>query len=251
MLTHDAHGILGIPTAVWFGILPDSGGINTIFRLCSLCQIPKNGSPDPFSKLQAISKESISYPRYNKYELLLGVPIPKPSPLVQNKPLSSPDGLLQTSKKHGACLIITLVSNALRICLAAKEEGIDLTGAVLWAGGEPPTPAKIREITGVGAQWIPGYWITEMGPIGMGCSQPIDVNDIHLFKDLLVVIPHTPSEMQGSYSVFYFTSLLPTAPKILLNVESDDCGIIETRSWRLSLRRLRFYSASSFHTQSP
>lgn len=29
---------------------------------------------------------------------------------------------------------------------------------------------------------------------------------------------------------FHFTTLLPTAPKVLLNVESDDYGIVETRS---------------------
>ncbi len=29
---------------------------------------------------------------------------------------------------------------------------------------------------------------------------------------------------------FHFTTLLPTAPKLLLNVESDDYGIVETRS---------------------
>lgn len=161
---------------------------------------------------------------------LFGVPIPHPEPIGPEQALRITRWAAANIKEYGACLIITLVSNALRICLAAKEEGIDLTGAVLWGGGEPPTPAKVREITRVGARWIPGYWITEMGPVGMGCGHPIDVNDIHLFKDMLVIIPYAPEETQDIYHVFYFTTLLPSAPKILLNVESDDWGIMETRS---------------------
>jgi hypothetical protein len=231
MLTHDAHGILGIPTAVWFGILPDSGGINTILRCVHFGQVPEKWfSPVLARNFKPSPRNRLATHGIINMNRLLGVPIPQPEPIGPEQAMIIAQWAATKIKKYGACLIITLVSNALRICLAAKEEGIDLTGAVLWGGGEPPTPAKVREITGVGARWIPGYWITEMGPIGMGCSQPIDVNDLHLFKDILVIIPHPSRETQGIYSVFYFTTLLPTAPKMLLNVESDDCGIIETRS---------------------
>ena len=35
---------------------------------------------------------------------------------------------------------------------------------------------------------------------------------------------------ENTVDAFNFTSLLPTAPKLLLNVEIDDYGLIETRS---------------------
>jgi hypothetical protein len=51
-------------------------------------------------------------------------------------------------------------------------------------------------------------------------------------------------------NAFLFTSLLPSAPKILLNVESDDYGVIETRSCGCLFEQLGFtqhlYNIRSF-----
>jgi hypothetical protein len=71
-----------------------------------------------------------------------------------------------------------------------------------------------------------------VGYIGMGCANPVDENDIHFFKDNLALTQH-PCRVPGtdiSVEAFHFTSLRPSAPKILLNVESDDYGIVEKRS---------------------
>jgi hypothetical protein len=66
----------------------------------------------------------------------------------------------------------------------------------------------------------------------MSCALPIDLNDQHFFKDSLGLIQHTRQVPGSEFSVdaFLFTTLLPTAPKLMLNVESDDYGIIENRS---------------------
>lgn len=67
--------------------------------------------------------------------------------------------------------------------------------------------------------------------IGFGCARPTDGNDIHLFKDLIAVIQH-PREVPGSeitVDAFHVPSLLPTSPKLMLNAEIDDYGIIDHR----------------------
>jgi hypothetical protein len=118
------------------------------------------------------------------------------------------------------------------VCIAAREAGLDLTGATLMGGGEPPTPAKVREITGSGARWVPTYVSAETGPIGYGCARPADGNDVHFLKDVLALIQH-PRPVIGSdvtVDAFYFTTLLPTAPKLMLNVANDDYGVIDRRS---------------------
>jgi hypothetical protein len=118
-----------------------------------------------------------------------------------------------------------------RVCLAAQEEGIDLTGVTFVIGGEPPTPAKVREITKTGARFAPSYWFNEAGPVGFGCANPIDCNDLHFFKDRLALIQY-PIQVPGfevKVNAFCYTSLLPSTPKIILNVENDDYGDIETR----------------------
>jgi hypothetical protein len=43
------------------------------------------------------------------------------------------------------------VSAAVRICLAAKENGMDISGTLFQIGGEPFTPARARVLESVGA----------------------------------------------------------------------------------------------------
>jgi hypothetical protein len=138
----------------------------------------------------------------------------------------------KTLEVHSACLISTNVSMALRVCIAAREEGLNLTGATFMGGGEPPTPVKVKHITYTGARYVPIYSFTEAGYIGPGCVRPVDANDVHLFKDALALIQY-PREVPGSginVEAFHFTTLLLTTPKLMLNVESDDYGIVENRS---------------------
>jgi hypothetical protein len=67
--------------------------------------------------------------------------------------------------------------------------------------------------------------------VGAGCGDPSVSDDHHLFKDSLAVIQHLREIPHAAASVeaFLFSSLLTSAPKILLNVESGDWGVIESR----------------------
>jgi hypothetical protein len=123
------------------------------------------------------------------------------------------------------------VNRGLRVCLAAQEAGLDLTGAIFVLGGEPPTPAKIREVNRAGARHYPSYSSVETGRIAMGCANPVDCNDLHLLTDAFALVqwPRQIPGADGSVEAFNLTSLLLTAPKIMLNVESDDYGIVEQR----------------------
>jgi len=90
----------------------------------------------------------------------------------------------------------------------------------------------VRLINRSGAKWVPQYFFTEAGAVGLGCAKPIDENDLHFIKDSLALIQY-PRMVPGTETrvdAFNYTSLLPAAPKLLLNVESDDYGIIETRA---------------------
>jgi hypothetical protein len=68
--------------------------------------------------------------------------------------------------------------------------------------------------------------------MGMGCGSPVECNDLHLLTDAFAVIQR-PCEVPGSdmkVPAFAVTSLLPSAPKLMLNAEIDDYGIVEERS---------------------
>jgi hypothetical protein len=131
---------------------------------------------------------------------------------------------------------------ALRLSLTAHKEGISLTGTTFIGAGEPPTDTKVSKITRTGARYVPNYFFAETGVVGIGCAHPSELNDLHLFKDGLALIQHPRQlpEFGIQVEAFYFTALLPTAPKLMLNVESDDYGVVETRSCGCPMERLGY-----------
>jgi hypothetical protein len=141
------------------------------------------------------------------------------------------DWVARTLDTHGACVISAFPSAALRVCVAARERGLDLTGVTFRGGGEPPTPGKVRAITSMGARWVPSYGTSESGQIGLPCARPLGGNDLHVLKDSIALIqrPLDVPDWNISVGAFYLTTLLPTAPKLMLNVAIDDYGVLETR----------------------
>jgi hypothetical protein len=233
MLSSDAHGILYLPTCLWFGTLPDSTGIDNLLRGILSNNIPCEWfSPITKKNFKPTLKNQIA----TYYTILmgrfLGLPIPWPKPVTLDQANQVAHWAKNTLMTHGPCLVRTHVSMAVRVCLSAQEEGIDLTGVTFIIGGEPPTPAKVQEITRTGARFAPHYFFIEAGIVGFGCASPADCNDLHFFKDRLALI-QCPIQVPGfdiKVNAFCYTSLLPTTPKIILNVENDDYGDIETRS---------------------
>jgi hypothetical protein len=76
----------------------------------------------------------------------------------------------------------------------------------------------------------------------MGCVSPRSCNDLHLLKDLVALVPYERQVLNSEVRVpaFNFTTLSPTAPKILLNAESDDFGVIEERDCGCGLGELGY-----------
>lgn len=76
------------------------------------------------------------------------------------------------------------------------------------------------------------YGAAESGRIGIGCANPASESDVHVALDTLFVLayPREVPESGETVSSFHVTCLHPSAPKMLLNVEFDDCGILEERA---------------------
>ena len=233
MLSYDAFKALNIPLAIWFGIPPDSTGITIILiRAHFDYVVQKWFSPMKNRDVGFFLKNWLTTQSFVYMGRLHGIPIPRPEFVRLDQAAPIAHWIAKNLKTNGSCSIITHISMALRVSLAAWDQGIDLTGTNFFVGGEPPTPTKVREITRTGGQCFPSYFFTETGYVGLSCARPVDCNDIHLFKDIVALIqyPRQLSDTGANVDAFHFTTLLPTAPKILLNVESDDYGIIENRS---------------------
>jgi hypothetical protein len=124
----------------------------------------------------------------------------------------------------------TNVASAVRICTASRERGLNIAGTVFRVGGEPLTPARQRVIEQSGARAVAHYSMTETGRIGMACSAPHALDDVHLLLDKVALIrrPPTTASADGVLANV-LTTLLPTTPKLMLNVDSGDYGTVVDR----------------------
>jgi hypothetical protein len=146
--------------------------------------------------------------------------------------------------------LLTYASSALRVAEAAVAEGLSLDGARFVVLGEPFTEAKQRAIRASGAEAIVRFAFTEAGIIGYGCLAPETPDDLHPFTDAFAIARHRRTYRDVTVEPLLFTGLLPTAPKILLNVESGDtadsvdtpCGCaFAGAGYRARLRQIRSF----------
>ncbi len=234
MVARHAQGVLAMPKGLWRGVLPDASGINAILSDIRMGNVPRKWFTPAMDS--GSGKSALRFRLANCFTVNLarlhGANMPRPEPVALEDAVVIARWIADTVKQDGACFFTTSASMALRICVAALDADIDLTGAVFSAGSEPSTPAKVKQIVRTGARCVTDYYFTEVGPVGMSCGCPADCNDLHFLKDHLAMIQY-PRRLPGfdiEVAHFHFTTLLPTAPKLLLNVEIDDYGTIETRA---------------------
>jgi hypothetical protein len=231
VLGYAAHDVTSVPAAIWWTDFGTWGFLIVLRGARHRWPLERWFSPTAGQDFN-----TPKWDRLNTFLILLsrlnGVSIPRPKTVRLDEAEVIARWAVQTLAVRKRCLIRSSVSLCTRIALAAQREGLDLAGATFVGGGEPPTPAKVRPITAQGARWIPSYNFAEVGYVGFGCANPIDENDVHFARDSLAIIQF-PRQVPGSdimVDAFNFTTLLPTAGKVLLNVESDDYGIVEHRS---------------------
>ncbi|HEY5547938.1 MAG TPA: hypothetical protein VIK50_17940 [Gemmatimonadaceae bacterium] len=158
---------------------------------------------------------------------------------------------LAEGRPHGT-ICLTTPSAAVRVCGAALERGLDVAGTLFVLVGEPFTEAKARVIAAAGCRAATHYAMVEAGMIGLACRAPAAPDDVHLVSDKIATIQRNRSGAVNGTSTraLFHTSLLAAAPKVMLNVESGDSGVIEERdcgcgvlpgSFRRHLHTIRSY----------
>lgn len=127
-------------------------------------------------------------------------------------------------------LLDSTASGLVRVCAAARAEGLDISGAMLRFGGEPFTPARAAAVRAVGASALPRYSMAEVGMMGVGCVRPRADDEVHLLSDKLAFVQRSrvvaaDGRRVGALSI---TTLLGASPKLLINAEIDDYGVLDT-----------------------
>ncbi|HUF69159.1 MAG TPA: hypothetical protein VMM79_11010 [Longimicrobiales bacterium] len=229
----DAHGVLGIPFAIWRPPLPSGSGINSVLRGAKWGRPPDRWFTPlihrdfrPSLKFRLANSATIGLGR------LYGADLPWPEAVPLDRAIIIAEWMAASRERHGSAVLNTTVSNGVRIAVAAREAGLDLAGTTLYMAGEPLTLAKAKQIADSGARVMTDYGAAESGRLGLGCALPSSESDVHVAMDTHFILAY-PREVPNSGEMvtsFHITSIHPSSPKMLLNVEFDDCGVLEERS---------------------
>jgi len=237
------NNALDVPMGLWFPVLPAATGIGNALRYW------KVGNPavrwfSPVDERQAQS--SLTHRLAMRYIIygsrLWGTRLPWPEYVGLSEAVKVAQWMAETRRQSGGCCLSCYVSLAVKVCQAAIENGLDIAGTHFFSGGEPLTEAKRRQIEAAGASVTPRYAMSEVGRIGYGCSRASAADDVHLLHDSVALIQRRRKveHIDIYVDAFVFTPLLPTSPKILLNMESDDYGVMEARQCDCLLGQLGF-----------
>jgi hypothetical protein len=233
ILTQEAHGTIGAPVIIYGPGMPCSTAINNILR--------HNIVGNPVRRwFSPIGSAGASTPlRFRAAQVMIpsmvrafGGSFPREEFVPFSDAVIVARAAAELARAEGRCLVRGAISTHHTVALAAVEAGIDLTGVTFSGSGEPPTRAKVNGIRSSGAKYVTGYAMNEAGPLGVPCVNPADQTDVHFLSNRLglVVRPQTVPGTDDVVDGLSFTSLLPTAPKILINAGSDDFAIVEQRA---------------------
>ena len=171
---------------------------------------------------------------------ILGRPFPFPHHVPTNAPEPIAVWLSEMTRRRTPAVLDTMVSSAVRLCSYAKEHGIDISGTLLRMGGEPLTGAKAQLIEDTGCRTTCFYSITEMSFVGAPCATPRALDDVHLLTDKVAAIVRPKPIGTSSVDALIYTTLLPSSPKLLINVESGDFATVSQRACDCPMGRMGF-----------
>lgn len=228
------HDALESPIANWFPLFPGAPGINSSLRFTRIGNPPKKW----FSQVQK-AQVKVNWEKTWGTSLIFfmarlqGVPLAKPEYVNLNNALKVAQWAKSMLDYHPNCVIYTFATSAVRVCMAAKENNINIKGVRFLVTGETLTPQKKIEIEQAGARAIPVYGISEAGVIAAGCNLEHEnqyCDHCHIYKDTTAIISHKHmvSHFDSMVDSFLFTTLLYESPKLLLNVGMGDYGTLST-----------------------
>ena len=129
-------------------------------------------------------------------------------------------------------MLNTNAASAVRVCHAAEAQGLDISGTFFRVGGEPFTEGKAAVIARAGCVAVSNYSMSEVGRIASACSKPEGLDDVHVALDKVAILAHDirPPGAETPVPGLHLTTLHPSTPKIMINVELGDYGTLSTRS---------------------
>jgi len=237
----DSHNLCSHAHAIYEPTLPASTAINNLlynakFRIATdrwfARKIPVN------SRIEASYYYAVTYLLVLTARML-GHNFPKPE-FIDDRGIEAIVRWVDDKRTQAkACCIKTTASNAAKIANAAYKMGISLEGTKFISGGEPFTESKHEVIKRAGATAVPRYNYGGGLTVGLGCANPLYTDEVHVTQYMLAVIqqPKSLALQDRVIRPLLCTTLHPSAPRLLLNVDNGDYADLLFRDCGCALQR--------------
>jgi hypothetical protein len=227
----DSFGLYDRPYALWRPTPPWHAGIKGVFRCMLLGKTPDRW----FTQNRMVwSRRNWRHTLFTRYVVhasrLHGRPLPAPEHVPLDEAWRIAEWLAACKKGGRPASLNSNASSGVRVCMAALERGLDIAGTIFRASGEPLTVDKRRVFEQAGCRVLPAYIMGEVGLIGLACSNPTAVDDMHLLDSRLALIQRPQAVGGQEILANVYTALQASAPKLMINVVSDDYSVVEERS---------------------
>jgi hypothetical protein len=218
------------PMGIWRPALPVSAAMKSVLRHARIGILAERW----FSQSEfRFSRHVFRHWLFTRYSLAMSRRWGRPLPTPEHTPLSQAITVarwLAQKKAHGTPAYLDAgVSAAVRVCLAARQHGLDIAGTLFRVGSEPFTEARARIIAGAGCQVLCHYHLAEVGRLGVACLKPTAVDEVHVVTDKIALLQRERSASGETVGALFCTTLHPAAPKIMVNVELGDYGVLGER----------------------
>jgi hypothetical protein len=241
-LFYEAASVFGRPHALWRPVPPGSSGIKHALRAAKFGRpVERWFSPTAWQWTGGMWPSALLTSIAVGTGRLAGGVVPRP----EHVPLTEPETIARWVAAKSAAGTPAMLSlpagSGVRVARAAKDEGLSLEGAVFELGGEALTSGKSREIQSSGATSINCYSLSETGQLGVGCLHRSAIDEVHFISGKVAFNQHTVSTPNGTQvEALLLTTVHPTTPKLMLNVDIGDYGAMPGGSCGCAMEELGF-----------
>ncbi len=227
-IQHAMTGLGARPLAIWLPLFPSAAGFGAVMKNAAGGNTPARWFSQTDAGLTGVSSHKRLANRMLPAALRFGrTGLPRP----EHVPTATPEPVVAWLRamvdRHGAAGITGYASSITAAARWALDHGVDLTGVVTYPSSEPVTPGKLAVMRAAGMTPNPTYAFMPEGTMAIACDRCED-EEYHLWYHEVAVVTRRRSRGDGTeVDAFCWTSLAEEAPRVLVNVENDDYGVLE------------------------